>query len=154
MCFISYCKYILQITQPYQYRCTQLQYRFALISEAPSKLLKSLFFIERLNDRARAQQIVLKKILTISSMIKCSIYISKRKGFFSHISVILRGIWILAIVCTRIRIQIRISNLLWLLLDTSNFIYLNPNHALDIDRNQALVRDNDIYHLRILLYKI
>ena len=152
MCFISYRKYILQITQPYQYRCTQLQYRFALISEAPSKLLKSLFFIERLNDRARAQQIVLKKILTISSMIKCSIYISKRKGFFSHISVILRGIWILAIVCTRIRIRIFI--LLWLLWDTSHFIYLNPNHALDIDRNQALVRDNDIYHLRILLYKI
>ena len=29
-------QYILQITQPSQYRCTQLQYRFAVISEAPS----------------------------------------------------------------------------------------------------------------------
>ena len=35
-CFIHYRKYILQITQPSQYRCTQLQYRFAVISEAPS----------------------------------------------------------------------------------------------------------------------
>ena len=34
--FISYRKYILQITQPSQYRCTQLQYRFAEISETPS----------------------------------------------------------------------------------------------------------------------
>ena len=34
--FISYRKYILQITQPSRYRCTQLQYRFAGISEAPS----------------------------------------------------------------------------------------------------------------------
>ena len=34
--FISYRKYIQQITQPSQCRCTQLQYRFALISEAPS----------------------------------------------------------------------------------------------------------------------
>ena len=35
--FISYRKYILQITQPSQYRCAQLQYRFAVISEALSK---------------------------------------------------------------------------------------------------------------------
>ena len=35
-CFIYYRKYILQITQPSKYRCTQLQYRFAVISEAPS----------------------------------------------------------------------------------------------------------------------
>ena len=28
--------YILQITQPSQYRCTQLRYRFVVISEAPS----------------------------------------------------------------------------------------------------------------------
>ena len=28
--------YILQITQPFQCRCTHLQYRFAVISEAPS----------------------------------------------------------------------------------------------------------------------
>jgi len=34
--FISYRKYKLQITQPSQYRCTQLQYRFAVISDAPS----------------------------------------------------------------------------------------------------------------------
>ena len=34
--FISYRKYILKITQPSKYRCTQLQYRFARISEAPS----------------------------------------------------------------------------------------------------------------------
>ena len=34
--FISYRKYILQITQPSQYRCTLLQYRFAVISETPS----------------------------------------------------------------------------------------------------------------------
>ena len=33
---IHYRKYILQITQPSQYRYTQLQYRFAVISEAPS----------------------------------------------------------------------------------------------------------------------
>ena len=32
----NYREYILQITQPSQYRCTQLQYRFAVISEAPS----------------------------------------------------------------------------------------------------------------------
>ena len=34
--FISYRKYMLQITQPFQYS-TQLQYRFAVIFEAPSK---------------------------------------------------------------------------------------------------------------------
>ena len=34
--FISYRKNILQITQPSLYRCTQLQYIFAVISEAPS----------------------------------------------------------------------------------------------------------------------
>ena len=34
--FISYRKHILQITQPSQNRWTQLQYRFAVISEAPS----------------------------------------------------------------------------------------------------------------------
>ena len=31
-----YRKYVLQITQPFQYRCTQLQYRFAVISDSPS----------------------------------------------------------------------------------------------------------------------
>ena len=36
--FIYYRKYIQQITQPSPYRCTQLQYRFAVISEAPSML--------------------------------------------------------------------------------------------------------------------
>ena len=35
--FISYRKYILQTTKPSQYRCTQLQYRFAVSSEAPSR---------------------------------------------------------------------------------------------------------------------
>ena len=35
-CFIYYCNSILQITQPFQYRCTQLQYRFAVISDSPS----------------------------------------------------------------------------------------------------------------------
>ena len=35
---IYYRKYVLQITQPSQYRYTQLQYRFALIYEAPSIL--------------------------------------------------------------------------------------------------------------------
>ena len=35
-CFIYYRKSILQITQFSQYRCTQLQYRFAVIFEAPS----------------------------------------------------------------------------------------------------------------------
>ena len=35
--FTYYRKYILQITQPSQYRSTQLQYRFAVISDAPSK---------------------------------------------------------------------------------------------------------------------
>ena len=33
---IYYRKHILQITQPSEYRYTQLQYRFAVISEAPS----------------------------------------------------------------------------------------------------------------------
>ena len=33
---LYYRKYILQITQPSQYRYTQLQYTFAVISEAPS----------------------------------------------------------------------------------------------------------------------
>ena len=37
--FISYRIYILQITQPSQCRCTQLQYRFAVIFEAPSMTL-------------------------------------------------------------------------------------------------------------------
>jgi len=38
-CFIYYRKYILQITQPSQYRCTQLQYRFfAVISEAHKEI--------------------------------------------------------------------------------------------------------------------
>ena len=37
-CFIYYHKYILQIPQPSQYGCTQLQYRFAVISEAPSNI--------------------------------------------------------------------------------------------------------------------
>ena len=36
---IYYRKYILQITQPFQYRYTQLQYRFAVISKAPSSTL-------------------------------------------------------------------------------------------------------------------
>ena len=35
-CFINYRKYILQITQPSQYRYTQLKYKFSVISEAPS----------------------------------------------------------------------------------------------------------------------
>ena len=35
-CFIYYRKSILKIAQHCQYRCTQLQYRFAVISEAPS----------------------------------------------------------------------------------------------------------------------
>ena len=35
--FKSYRKYILQITQPSPYKCTQLPYRFAVISEAPSR---------------------------------------------------------------------------------------------------------------------
>ena len=40
-CFIYYNrKSILQITQPIQYRCTQLQYRFAVISEAPRERLR------------------------------------------------------------------------------------------------------------------
>ena len=34
--FIRYRKYIRQIRQPSQYRCTQLQYRFAVIAAAPS----------------------------------------------------------------------------------------------------------------------
>ena len=38
---IYYRKFILQITQPSQYRCTQLQYRCAVISEAPSTFLRS-----------------------------------------------------------------------------------------------------------------
>ena len=35
---IYYRKYMLQIMQPSQYRYTQLQYRFAVISEAPSTM--------------------------------------------------------------------------------------------------------------------
>ena len=35
-CFIYCRKYILQITQPSQYRCKQWKYRFAVISEATS----------------------------------------------------------------------------------------------------------------------
>ena len=46
--FISYRKYILQITQPSQYRCTQLQYRFAVITEAPSMLAQALVTSARL----------------------------------------------------------------------------------------------------------
>ena len=40
--FINYRRYILGITQPSQYRCTQLQYRFAVISDSPSKSTKVL----------------------------------------------------------------------------------------------------------------
>ena len=40
-CFIYYRKSLLQITQPSQYRCTSIQYIFAVISEAPS----TLFFL-------------------------------------------------------------------------------------------------------------
>jgi len=40
-CSIYYRKYILQIVQPSQYRCTRLQYRFAAISETFS--ISSLF---------------------------------------------------------------------------------------------------------------
>ena len=36
-CFICYRIYILKITQPFKYRCTQLQCRFAVTSEAPSR---------------------------------------------------------------------------------------------------------------------
>ena len=39
---IDYRKYILQITQPSQYRYSQLQYRFAVISEAPGNLANIL----------------------------------------------------------------------------------------------------------------
>ena len=38
-CFIYYRKYILQITQPSPYRCTQLQCRFAVISEAVTRIV-------------------------------------------------------------------------------------------------------------------
>ena len=38
-CFIYYSKYILKIMQPSQYRCMQLQYRFAVTSEAPSSMV-------------------------------------------------------------------------------------------------------------------
>ena len=38
-CFIYYRKYILQIMQSSQYRCTHLQYRFAVISEAQRQIL-------------------------------------------------------------------------------------------------------------------
>ena len=43
--FISYRKYILQITQPSQ--CTQLQYRYSVISEAPSRLLRGTYSVWR-----------------------------------------------------------------------------------------------------------
>ena len=46
-CSIYYRKYILQITQPSQYRYMQLQYRFAVISEAPSTLVCCLLAIMR-----------------------------------------------------------------------------------------------------------
>ena len=37
---MSYRKYILQITHPSQSKCSQLQYKFAVISEAPSMYLR------------------------------------------------------------------------------------------------------------------
>ena len=46
-CPISYHKYILQITRPSQNKYTKLQYRFAVISEAPSILhLKLLLYVQ------------------------------------------------------------------------------------------------------------
>ena len=51
---------MLQITQPTKYRCTPLQYRFAVISEAPSKfthLINSNFHTEH--------NLAEKKLLTI-----------------------------------------------------------------------------------------
>ena len=50
---IYYRKYVLQITQPSLYRYTQLMYRFAVISEAPSMFLQltwnnyCVFFVEQ-----------------------------------------------------------------------------------------------------------
>ena len=46
-CFIYYRKYLLQITQPSQPRCTQLQYRFAVISEAPSTFISVIFMFKK-----------------------------------------------------------------------------------------------------------
>ena len=41
---ISYRKYILKITQPSQYEYTKLQYRFAVISGAPSTMVTLLLY--------------------------------------------------------------------------------------------------------------
>ena len=48
-CPISDRKYILQITQPSQYKHTKLQYRFAVISDAPSNINQVYIFgLERI----------------------------------------------------------------------------------------------------------
>ena len=43
--FLYYRKFDLKIAQPSQYRYTQLQYRFAVISEAPSTLCNTIYDI-------------------------------------------------------------------------------------------------------------
>ena len=60
-CFICYRISILQITQPSQYRCTQLQYSFAVISEAPRSRQKGLFHLTLLLMKGCA----LKNVLLI-----------------------------------------------------------------------------------------
>ena len=50
-CFIYYRRHILKITQPSQYRCTKLQIRFAVTSEAPSKWSASVSETARRKNR-------------------------------------------------------------------------------------------------------
>ena len=56
--FISYRKYILQITQPSQYRCMQLKYIFAVISKAPSRLPNHsiIFLIHNISSYSKFDQ--------------------------------------------------------------------------------------------------
>ena len=55
--FMSYRKYVLQITQPSQNGCTQLQYRFAVISEAPSNITTMAYVLDYTNIHLHVQYV-------------------------------------------------------------------------------------------------
>ena len=84
-CFIYYRKYILKITQPSQYRCTQLQYRFAVISEAPSiidivyntLLFSSMLYLTNIIFYDQFINKLTQPIYCFNNIGVCIVYVSK-----------------------------------------------------------------------------
>ena len=77
-CWAYYRKYILQNTQPSQYRYTQLQYRFEVISQAPSMTKKYFLYSDLLHK--------MDKTVWAHSIIKenpSSLTFTKRRYWFS-----------------------------------------------------------------------